>query len=109
MKKFSLIFALFITGFTFSQNRIEDFQVTLPETKVPSSLYKTLKLVDARIDYDCLYVSFRYFVVKCWLSPLCLFTGPLDKMFVSRFAWGCVAILQPSKLYVHLDKMPQQV
>lgn len=50
MKKFSLIFALFITGFTFSQNRIEDFQVTLPETKVPNSLYKTLKLVDARID-----------------------------------------------------------
>ena len=50
MKKFSLIFALLITGFTFSQNRIEDFQVTLPETKVPNSLYKTLKLVDARID-----------------------------------------------------------
>ena len=45
MKKFSLIFALFITGFTFSQNRIEDFQVTLPETKVPNSLYKTLKPV----------------------------------------------------------------
>jgi hypothetical protein len=34
----------------FSQNRTEDFEITLPEKKVENSLYKTIQFIDSRYD-----------------------------------------------------------
>ncbi|MBW8359339.1 MAG: hypothetical protein K0M63_05995 [Weeksellaceae bacterium] len=50
MKKTALLFSLFSFSILFSQARTEDFQISLPEKKVVKSLYKTIKVVDARVD-----------------------------------------------------------
>jgi tetratricopeptide (TPR) repeat protein len=34
----------------FSQNKTEDFVITLPEQKIPNSLYKTISFIDSRYD-----------------------------------------------------------
>ncbi len=39
-----------ITSILFSQKRTEDFTITLPSKKVDKSYYKTIKLIDDRID-----------------------------------------------------------
>ncbi|SFI39966.1 hypothetical protein [Halpernia frigidisoli] len=46
---------LFLAGILFSstffsQNRTEDFNISLPEKKAEKSLYKTLTIIDARVD-----------------------------------------------------------
>jgi hypothetical protein len=50
MKKTTLLFSLFSFSILFSQARTEDFQITMPEKKAVKSLYKTIKVVDARVD-----------------------------------------------------------
>jgi len=46
---------LFICTDLISQNRTEDFEITLPEQKVSNSLYKTIKYIDSR--YDTTYMG----------------------------------------------------
>lgn len=50
LNKFTIIILLLVSTFVFSQNRTEDFLISLPEKKVSKSLYKTIKLIDARVD-----------------------------------------------------------
>ena len=52
MNKFLLfpIFIFLITPKLFSQNRTEDFEITLPDKKVSNSLYKTIRFIDSRYD-----------------------------------------------------------
>jgi len=50
-KLFLLPFLLLLTCIeTFGQNRTEDFKITLPEQKIPGSLYKNISYLDSRYD-----------------------------------------------------------
>ena len=80
MEKFTLFTLLLICSLVFSQNRTEDFQVILPETKVANSLYKTIKLIDARTDSTNLgIVQKGVFNAKARVVP----TVPLAKQIQS--------------------------
>lgn len=78
IQKITILYALLITTFVFSQNRTEDFVISLPETKAPTSLYKTIKLIDARIDSTSMgIVQKGAFNVKARVVP----TTPLRTQF----------------------------
>ena len=48
--KINLIIILCTTGILSSQKRTEDFSISFPESKLDKSYYKTIKLIDKRID-----------------------------------------------------------
>ncbi len=50
LKKIGLLIAVGLFGITAAQKRIEDFSISMPDQKLEKSYYKTIKLVDARID-----------------------------------------------------------
>lgn len=50
LHKTLLLTGIFLSTMFFSQNRTEDFSISLPEKKAEKSLYKTLTLIDARVD-----------------------------------------------------------
>jgi hypothetical protein len=49
-KKISVLSTLVLSLFLFSQKRIEDFSISFPDQKLEKSYYKTIKLIDTRID-----------------------------------------------------------
>lgn len=49
-RKISILSTLVLSLFLFSQKRIEDFSISFPDQKLEKSYYKTIKLIDTRID-----------------------------------------------------------
>jgi len=49
-KSILLLLCIFVCSGFYSQKRTEDFSISLPDTKLEKSYYKTIKLVDARVD-----------------------------------------------------------
>ncbi|MDN5395234.1 MAG: hypothetical protein L0G39_07580 [Chryseobacterium sp.] len=50
LQKTYFLIALCLTVFLFSQKRVEDFTISLPDQKLEKSYYKTIMLIDNRID-----------------------------------------------------------
>ncbi|STC91571.1 hypothetical protein [Chryseobacterium carnipullorum] len=50
VQKIQVLIALCLAVFLFSQKRVEDFTISLPDQKLEKSYYKTITLIDNRID-----------------------------------------------------------
>ncbi|MDR2205374.1 MAG: hypothetical protein LBE36_04380 [Flavobacteriaceae bacterium] len=50
LKRIYLLIAVGLMGTLTAQKRFEDFSISMPEQKLDKSYYKTIKLIDARID-----------------------------------------------------------
>lgn len=81
--RFVAIALLLATSTTTRAQRIsEDFKVTLPEEKVPNSLYNTLQVLDGRRDTTEMgIVQLGAFNRKAWVQPEVPITTQLQSVF----------------------------
>ena len=50
LKHILLFLGIILSSSAYAQKRTEDFSVSFPDKKLEKSYYKTIKLVDARVD-----------------------------------------------------------
>ena len=100
-KKIITSIALFSAIFIFSQSRTEDFLLSMPEKKVSNSLYKSIKLIDARIDTTSMgIVQKGAFNVKARVVP----SIPLRKQFQDLITSLNTSNAQGGELVIYLKQ-----